>query len=182
MKWDDIKGYVGKFAPWVATALGGPLAGSGVKVLCDALGLDPNTTKPEDIDKLFKQGQLTGEQLVALKKAEHDFQIQMQTLNINSIQELERIASNDRDSARKREMAVRDWTPQILAYGVTIGFFGVLSYMLHKVVPEGSKDVLNVMLGSLGTSWVSVINYYFGSSAGSDRKTDIIKKQADGLQ
>jgi len=36
--WDEVKGVIGTFAPTIATALGGPLAGGAVKVLTGALG------------------------------------------------------------------------------------------------------------------------------------------------
>jgi hypothetical protein len=39
-----------------------------------------------------------------------------------------------------------------------------------------ASEPLLVMLGSLGTAWVAVVNYWFGSSAGSDRKTDLLAK------
>ena len=42
--------------------------------------------------------------------------------------------------------------------------------MMYQAPPEGSRDVLNIMLGSLGTGWVTMLAYYFGSSAGSARK------------
>jgi len=72
----------------------------------------------------------------------------------------------DRDSARKREVEVKDWMPSILSACVTIGFFGVMiAMMLDKSISSDYRDVLNIMTGSLGTAWIGVINYYFGSSA-----------------
>jgi hypothetical protein len=71
-------------------------------------------------------------------------------------------------------MTVKDITPKLLALAVTLGFFGVLAYIMVLSVPEASRDVLNIMLGSLGTAWISIISYYFGSSSSSDRKTELI--------
>src|SRR6266571_1556152 len=35
-------------------------------------------------------------------------------------------------------------------------------------------DLAKIMVGTLGTAWVGVTSYYFGSSRGSDRKTELL--------
>lgn len=166
----DWKAVVSTISPWIGTALGGPLGGMAVTAVADALGLSDKT---EGAIKQALSG-ATPEQMLALKKADQDFALQMKELGFANLKDMEQIAVNDRDSARKREMTVKDNTPKILAYAMTIGFFAILTFMLFKGVPTESRDLLNIMLGMLGTSFVSVISYYFGSSAGSVAKTQIL--------
>jgi len=85
-----------------------------------------------------------------------------------------RIDADDRNSARQREMTVRDKIPAILSISITLGFFGVLSYLLMYGAPEKGGEALFIMLGSLGTAWSGVIAYYFGSTSSSSAKNQII--------
>jgi len=64
--------------------------------------------------------------------------------------------------------------PGALAILLTLGFFGLLFLTALHAPPPQSEKVLDVMTGSLGSAWGAVIMYYFGSSAGSDRKTEIM--------
>jgi len=169
---EQLLNLVRTVAPSIASAVGGPLAGMATKAISEALLGKPDGSEEELIQAAAKA---TPEQLLALKKAENDFALQMRELDID----LERIASEDRDSARNREIKTKDWTPKILAGGITVGYFGVLFYMLtHGLPTTGGSEAMLVMLGTLGTAFGGVMAYYFGSSAGSKEKTEALNRMA----
>ena len=64
--------------------------------------------------------------------------------------------------------------PVIIAIATTAGFIMLLCIMAFKDVPTTSHDILMASVGTLGTAFVSIVSYHFGSSAGSARKTDIL--------
>jgi hypothetical protein len=169
----DWKGLVKSIAPTIGTALGGPLGGMAGLALTKALGVSDETAKDDTAMAAAVQG-ASPDQLLALKKADQDFMVQMQKLGFQNIEALEAIAAGDRANAREREIRTQDWTPKILGLIITLGFFGLLYYLLRHEPPAGSRDILNIMLGSLGSAWIGVVTYYFGSSAGSARKTEIM--------
>lgn len=177
----DLKKAVSTIAPTLATMLGGPLAGTAVSALAAAFGLDPGKSSEADITNAMQAGGMTPEIAAQVRAADqrHAEALRQQDIDvakINADHEAAMTASDaaDRDSARRREMSVRDVTPPLLAAGITLGFFGVLATLMLTAPPAGSRDVLNIMLGSLGTAWAGVVAYYFGSSAGSARKTALL--------
>jgi len=166
------KNVLSSIAPTVATILGGPLAGLAVDAIGKAIGIDTPTA--DKIKASLENGQLSGDHIAALRKAELEVNTRLKELDID----LAKIDAEDRTSARQREMTVRDWIPGVMAVGVSVGFFGVLGWLLNYGVPDQGGEALLVMLGSLGTAWASIIAYYFGSSAGSAVKTQELAKLA----
>jgi len=175
----DWKKTLGNIAPWIATTLGGPGAGLAVEGLCRLVGLSPSHENAQKAAQAIAAGQLTGEQFLALQCLEAEHKEKMQAMGYKNISELEDIAYKDRDSARNMAIQLRDVTPRILAYAVTTGFFSLLCFMLVRPVPQESKDILNIMLGALGAAWVNIIGFYFGSSAGSERKTELMGQKEE---
>jgi hypothetical protein len=168
---DQLLNLVRTVAPSLATAVGGPLAGMATRAISDALLGKPDGTEDELIDAAAKA---SPDQLLALKKAEQDFAVRMRELEID----LQRIDAADRSSAREREVKTGDWTPKALAGAVTLGFFGVLGYMIAYGLPTQGGEALLVMLGTLGTAWGGIVSYYFGSSAGSKEKSEAMNRMA----
>ena len=159
-------------APSIATAVGGPLAGMATRAISEALLGKPDGTEDELLEAAKNA---TPEQLLALKQAEQNFVIRMRELDVD----LERIANQDRNSAREREVKTGDHTPKLLAAAVTFGFFGVLFWMIANGLPANGGEAMLVMLGTLGTAWGAIVSYYFGSSAGSREKTQAMNRMMD---
>lgn len=170
MEWQSI---VGSLSPYLGAALGGPLGASAVATIADALGLSEKT---EAAISQVMQGGMSPDQMLSIKTAEQDFALRMQEMGFANARDLEAIAANDRDSARRRETSVLDKTPRNLAYLITAGFFGVLMFIMVGNVQDGMNEVLYIMLGALGASWQSSVNYYFGSTRGSQAKTALLAK------
>lgn len=172
MDWGSL---IGAVAPTVATALGGPLAGLGIEAIGKAFGIEQPTIKK--VQDALTQGQLTGDQIAALKQAELQLQVRMRELEIQE----ESLVSADRDSARKMQISNRSIIPPALAILVVVFVCVTEGAMLFGKMPPGLDPiVLGRILGTLDMALSLVLSFYFGSSNGSERKTEMIAKMTGG--
>jgi hypothetical protein len=98
---------------------------------------------------------------------------------LDMLSDLETKAAQDRADARAHQLQAKDWwVNPILALLVTLGFFAAIYYCLRpgSTPPDGMAHTL---LGVLGTAWVSIITFYFGSSVGSKEKTKLLATQME---
>jgi hypothetical protein len=154
-----------QIAPTIATALGGPLAGMAVSAVSKAIGVSP-----EEVQNVIQSGKMDATQIAALQQAELELKKQAQQLGLD----FAKLSNEDRASARTMQTNVRSFIPPTLSILVTVGFFGILiGLMLQKFQ---TSDALMLMLGSLGTAWTGIIAFYFGSSAGSQAKDELLHK------
>ena len=185
MNWSDIKPWVSKLAPMLGAAIGGPLGGAAGSLIGDALGI--KDASADSIQQAIKSGTLDADHILALKTAEQAFSLQMAQMQINSVKDLEALAVDDRKSAREREIRTGDsWTPRILAAFVVISWITINGFLVkHSMIVPGAgtnldanmEPMLMRVLGTLDAAISFVLAYYFGSSAGSDRKTEIMGSQ-----
>lgn len=163
----DWRNVLAKIAPTAATLLVGPFAGMAVQALGEALGID-NPTQ-EKIAQAFQSGQLSGDQLVAVKLAEQTLALKLEELGVKR----EEIAASDRGSARAMQTATRSNMPAVLSIMVTVGFFAVLGAMFKY--PEIKESApLMIMLGALGAEFGAVCKFWLGGNAGSDRTKELL--------
>ena len=160
-------GLIGSVAPSIATALGGPLAGMATKALSQAL-LGNESGSEDDLKAAMSNA--SPEQLSVLKKIDADFKVQMKSLDID----LEALAVDDRKSARSMQTETKDWIPRALAVSVTLGYFGIIAFVLMSGLPMNGSEVLLMLLGTLSAGWTGVMAFYFGSSSGSQKKDSMI--------
>jgi hypothetical protein len=66
------------------------------------------------------------------------------------------------------------WAPPIVSVVVLATFGLVMWAALTRALPAGSETILNMLLGTLAAMATSVVGYWVGSSAGSERKTDLL--------
>ena len=155
--------WLAKLVPTIATCLGGPLAGLAVTAVSKALGIDE-----DKVQNVIDSGKLSADQISSLKQAEIELQKQAQELGLN----FEQLAVQDRASARDLQKQTKSFIPPVLSILVTIGFFGILGGLMSGKIM--TSDALMLMLGSLGTAWTGIIAFYFGSSASSQAKDQMI--------
>lgn len=165
----DWKSVVATVAPWIGTALTGPFGGMAVSAVADAFGLSDKT---ESTIKQALSG-ATPDQMLALKKADQDFALQMQAMGFKQISDLESLAVKDRGDARDMQKLTRSNMPAVLTCLITFGFFGVLGWMLYDDSVVNSPPLL-IMLGSLGTAWTGCCAFWFGTTQGSQNKDQLL--------
>jgi hypothetical protein len=172
---EDWKNLVRTVAPGLATALGGPLAGAAVQTISTAVLGKPDGTEEEVAVAVASGG---ADALLKLKEAENAFTIKMKELGVD----LEKVHAGDRNSAREREVKTGDvWTPRILAATIIGGFLAmVASVLLGKVTgitDPVAAGMIGTLIGYVSAKADQVVSYYFGSSAGSAAKTDLLARK-----
>lgn len=165
----DFKSLINNIAPTIATMLGGPLAGMAVKAIGSAIGLSDATQ--DKIEDVIKSGQLSADQIVAIKTAEKEMVVKLRELDVKA----DELVYKDKDSARTMQVQTKSKIPGYLAISITGGFFAILMGMMFGFLKtSGNSEALLILLGSLSTSFGAIIQFYFGSSKSSEDKNQVI--------
>lgn len=160
----DWKAVVRTVAPAIGTALGTPVTGMAVKFLADAFLGKPDATEEEVAAAV--QG-ATPDQMLKLKQLDLEFKTKMKQLDIDVFA----MEVDDRKSAR--DLAKVNMVPQVaLSVIYSIGYFILLWQFVSGtvVIPLQNKDLLLPLLGVMTAAQVQIMNFWFGSSAGSKTK------------
>jgi|TARA_R110000850_G_scaffold75862_1_gene165075 hypothetical protein len=152
-----LKNVVGAVAPTLGTALGGPMGGMAANMIAEVLGV-PNT--PKAIEKAIAEA--TPEQMLELKKAEQDFEVQMKELDVDVF----KLETQDKQDARGK--FGKDWTARIMGIATVGGFLGYIFMVTIQPPEQNSEALINLVLGYLGGLASAVISFYFGASHKSD--------------
>jgi hypothetical protein len=159
-----------QLAPTVASALGGPLAGAAVSAIGSVLGL--TDAKPADLAKVFKDGQLTPEQITQIRELELKYQADEKERGFRYAE----LAVQDRDSARKANVAGGVQMPlfwlSLLLLLVGMGVEGVV--LFHGVPPHVDDIITGRILGLMDAVIMLVLSYWYGTTNGSQSKDSLL--------
>lgn len=169
----DFKGLVKKAFPFIsaAAAFGGPLGALAANAVGKAVGVTNVEASPAGLAAAIAGA--TPEQLLQLKQAEADTQARLQQMGFSHVEELERLSVEDRESARNMQAATRSWTAPSLAWVIVISFLLVVLCVLRGW-GRVEAAFAGTLVGYLAANCNQVVSYYFGSSSGSDRKTELM--------
>jgi len=161
MKFKLIKNLIGAVAPTLGSALGGPLGGQAASVVAKVLGCNAD---PKSINNAIQSA--TPEQMLELKKAEQEFEVQMKELDVDVF----RLEVADGQDARNKFS--KDWTARIMGIAVVGGFMGYIFLVTLQPPEQNSEALINLVLGYLGGLASAVISFYFGASNTSNNEKD----------
>jgi hypothetical protein len=175
----DWKSIVKTVAPAISSALGGPLAGAAVSALSTAILGNP-TASESQIERVILNG-LSPDALAAMKKADQDFMVEMQRVN----GDIEKAYLLDVQDARRSHG--NDDRLYKLAYGMIGTFVAIMIVTLwggYEILTGDTKiesstlavisGIVGAVVGYVASNTQQVVGYFFGSSSGSDKKTDAI--------
>jgi nucleoside recognition membrane protein YjiH len=167
----DVSQLLKNIVPSLASALGGPLAGAAAAFIADKLGFEDKTVQA--VTDALSNGKLSPDQIVLIKQSEAEFNMFLERNKID----LAKISADDTKDARAMQVATRSLMPAVLTLLITIGFFGVLGWMLYDEAVVDSPPLL-IMLGSLGTAWTGCCAFWFGTTHGSMQKNQLLADAA----
>lgn len=172
----DWKSIVKAVAPTIGTALGGPLAGLGVKALSEAL-LGTDTGSESEVAAAVMGA--NPEQLLAMKQADQAFAVKMKELDID----LDKAFIADTSDARHvfaenkgvfRLGIVILMTFAIIMIAVLWGSFELMTggiTIKDVAIVATVAGLVGTVVGYVAANAQQVVSYFFGSSRGSSDKT-----------
>ena len=156
-----------KKKPFFKTKVGGILKGvAGIVAPSIVNALESVSSVPEAL-KVISDSDISEETKVTLREL--------------TLKEYE-IEVMDRTSAREREVKVleaggNNMLMNVLGWGCTLAFLAVActGLGLIEIPSDINRDYLMFASGAIVSAFMTVLAYYFGSSAGSKQKTDLMK-------
>jgi len=149
---DELLSLIKGVAPTLATVVAGPLGGAAVSAIASKFGVS------DSVEAVAKA--IAGDPQAAQKLADLEL-------------EYAKLDAADRDSARKRELEIATsaeapWYSKIVTPVLAIGMFvlwGTVNLLLlSNAIPDGMREIVIRMLGSLDAANMLILSYYFGNS------------------
>lgn len=172
----DWKSTLGMIAPALASAIGSPLAGKAVSILGQVV-LGNNEASESQIATVVQAG-LPPDIVMRLRDADSAFQTRMRELDLSEqqlyVQDTEAARSHHSAQARVFWLGVAVLVSFTLVCAISV-FGGYHLLFNSSPIPEGLLaavfSLIGATMGYAASNAQSVVNFYFGSSRGSDDKT-----------
>jgi hypothetical protein len=156
-----------QIAPTIATALLGPAGNIAISLVSKALGIDE-----KDVQSTIESGKLTSDQLASIKQAEIELKAKAQELGLN----FEKLATDDRKSARDMQVSTKSFVPALLSILVVCAWALIQYFLLTHVIAQEMRELVARVLGTLDGALMLVLSFYFGGSSDSQDKDAMLHR------
>ena len=162
MEWSDLGKTVASAAPLLGGVVGGPLGAGIGSIKASVFGVenDPDT-------------------ISAAIKADPNAAIKLREIELNHKSKLEDIAfkvtqAELADKANARSEHKDSYMPAVLSCTLSLVIVGIIYLLFYSEPPEGSRDVLFMVLGVVIKEWGGSMQYWFGTTRSSQSKTKML--------
>jgi hypothetical protein len=151
-------------APTIASAVAGPFGGLAYEVIAKVFNIGTDAAKD-----MLEAGKMTSDQLAQVKVAEIQLKQMEEQLGLN----FEQLAVQDRMSARAMQSETKSSLVPALAILIIVAFIVVTigTLMGYSHIESAMAGTL---IGYLSAKAEQVVAFYFGSSAGSQQKNEML--------
>jgi hypothetical protein len=194
MAWSDIANVLETLAPTIATAVGTPLLGGAVAALEGVFGLTPaagaSMQARQDAVATAVQG-ASPEDLAKVRKADQDYAARMteagfkdkEAIAAMQLQETQTFVVDTADARRTNATSDRVFVLGcviLMTFAVVMGaaLYGSYALLIGKLPVENAAVVgmvagfVGTIIGYVGANAQQVVGFFFGSSKGSEQKTE----------
>lgn len=138
-------------APTIAEMLGGPMAGTAVKLVANLFGADPANT--DDI-----LGKLT---------ADADREVKLKTLEEELSQFKLSVGASDTENAREanieeEKLGIKDNMPKIITLFLMGSFVIIIVLLMTQTISIVNSPLVGSMVGMLAREFIQACRYYIG--------------------
>jgi hypothetical protein len=159
MNWQEIGGTVAKYAPLLGAVLPIPGAEFIGKAIQQVFGPDVKDSK-----ELIQKIEQDPDAAIKLRNIEAQEKIMLDKLLVDRLA----LQIQDRESARNREIIIRDKTPGYMSLIFTIGYVATLLIVIlllkFSTVNAFEEKILEVIIANLSNANMFILAYYFGST------------------
>ncbi|WP_422134948.1 hypothetical protein [Endozoicomonas sp. ALD040] len=162
MDWKAISQLVGKAAPVLGTALGGPAGTVLGSMVANVLGVEDT---PTAVANAIKNNP---EALISLKQFERKNEQQIREMAFRTLQ----VELNDKANARASHKDSN--MPAIIVWLLTAIVAGLLFALFKFEIPDSNQDVAFYLFGQAVTLWAASITYWVGTTRSSADKNRLM--------
>ncbi len=175
----NLKKILGNIGCAALGAIVPPFGGMAAKVLKDVLGLEDSDTEDDIVAAIEKA---TPEQIIKLQQASNKFKKEMKKLDIDIIKidklDVQNARGFARDLGTKTINRLASFNATIVIT-VAVGVGALLWFGKLATMTALEASILTLIIREAYGRYEQVCNFFFGSSQGSKRKSELMNKAGD---